>query len=829
MKIICVFNKFFRMEFWGKKSFLILVILSVIAFSSCIDTYIENSGDGDDDDETTSVNSEDFSYSSIDAMAENCATHETASDYVWENSSVVTIALNGKSATVDGTGATADGNIVTITSGGNYSISGSFTDGQIIVNTEDTAVVRLILNSVEINCSTGIPLNVVKSEKTIIVLADNSSNTITDKSTVASSDTTSSNAAIYCTGNVTICGNGKLTAVSDKNDGIATTAGLIISTANINVSAADDGIRGKDYLLIKSGTITVDAGGDGLRSNNESDNTKGYVAIVSGTIGITSEGDGISAQTDAIIVDGKIDITSGGDDSSASSKGIKGLVNVIVDDGTITLKCTNNAIHSAGNVAINNGTIAINTSQSGADGINTNSTLTVAGGTLGITIAGDATKAIKTSGTMTLSGGDIDITTSGNVTLESSGSGNKASYCTALKSDENIVVSGSNITIVSSGKGGKGVSTDGNFTMTSGSLDIKTTGAGATYTNESGTADSYNATCITTDGTASIIGGTVTLSSSGSAGKGITSTGALTIGDESNSPTINVTTSGSKITVSGSSSGGGGGFGGGGSSSSANYSLAKAIKSDAAITINNGTITISSADDGIKSEKSITVNNGSVSITKSTEGMESPLITVNGGYVSLVASDDGFNATAGLTAGGTESNDGSMLTINGGTVLVSTTAGDGIDSNGSVAITGGTIVVQGPSSSPELGLDVNGTCSVSGGLLIASGPNSGNMIEGPSTSSDQYSIMATSSSIGTNLFHVQDASGNEIVTFKPVRSAYYVVFSSPNLDKGSSYSIYTGGSSTGTSTGGLYTGGTYTAGTQKKTFSVSSKLTAVSF
>jgi len=103
------------------------------------------------------------------------------------------------------------------------------------------------------------------------------------------------------------------------------------------------------------------------------------------------------------------------------------------------------------------------------------------------------------------------------------------------------------------------------------------------------------------------------------------------------------------------------------------------------------------------------------------------------------------------------------------------------------------------------------------------------MIEGPSTSSDQYSIMATSSSIGTNLFHVQDANGNEIVTFKPVRSAYYVVVSSPNLAKGSSYSIYTGGSSTGISTGRLYSGGTYTAGTQKKTFSLSSKLTTVSF
>jgi hypothetical protein len=56
-----------------------------------------------------------------------------------------------------------------------------------------------------------------------------------------------------------------------------------------------------------------------------------------------------------------------------------------------------------------------------------------------------------------------------------------------------------------------------------------------------------------------------------------------------------------------------------------------------------------------------------------------------------------------------------------------------------------------------------------------------------------------------------------------------MVFSSPKLANGSSYSIYSGGSSTGTSTNGLYSGGAYSGGTLKKTFSVSGKVTAVSF
>lgn len=820
-----------RLFFMKGKTALFISILSLATLSACIDTYVENPEDEDQDDDTTEVNSEYFSNSSNEALSANCATHESTNDYVWDSSSEVIITLDGKSVTINGTGATASGAIVTISSAGNYKLNGSLSDGQIVVNTEDTAAVRLILNNAEISYSSIAPINIVKANKTIIILPENTTNTIEETSNAVDSDSVT-NAAIYSLNNLTICGSGKLTIDSKNNHGIVSKGGLIISSSTLDVTSGKDGICGKDYLMVKSGTITIDADGDGLKSDNSEDETKGYVAIISGTITITASGDAVVAQTDAVIIDGKIDITTDNSDTSESSKGLKGVVNTIIENGTIGLNCTDDAIHSSGNIAINGGTITINTAIEGADGINSKSTLTISGGTIKITINGDQAKAITASDELTLSGGELTIKTTGDVVLTSSESGYTTSYCTAIKGDENIVISGSNITITSIGTAGKGVSSDGNFTMTSGSLNITTTGGGATYKNSSGTTDSYNATCITSDGTTSITGGTVTLSSSGSAGKGITSTGALTIGDDTNSPTISVTTSGTKISVSGSSSSNGGGFGGGnsGSSSSTNYSSAKAVKSDAAIIINNGTVTISSTDDGIKSEKSITINNGTVSVIKSTEAMESTAITINGGHVSIVASDDGFNATAGLTSGGTESNDGSMLTINGGIVEVSTTTGDGLDSNGSMTITGGTIIVQGPSSSPELCMDVNGTSAVSGGLLIASGPNSGsNMIEGPSTSSSQYSILVTSSSIGTNLFHLQDASGNELVTFKPVRSAYYVVFSSPNLVKGSSYTIYTGGSSTGTSINGYYSGGTYTAGTSKKTFSVSSKLTSVSF
>jgi hypothetical protein len=82
----------------------------------------------------------------------------------------------------------------------------------------------------------------------------------------------------------------------------------------------------------------------------------------------------------------------------------------------------------------------------------------------------------------------------------------------------------------------------------------------------------------------------------------------------------------------------------------------------------------------------------------------------------------------------------------------------------------------------------------------------------------------------TSMLHIRNASGTEMVTFKPKNAVYYFHFSSPNIAVSTSYQVYfggtyTGGNFVGNSTGwGLYTGGTYstTGGTLKSTFTTSS-------
>jgi hypothetical protein len=101
-----------------------------------------------------------------------------------------------------------------------------------------------------------------------------------------------------------------------------------------------------------------------------------------------------------------------------------------------------------------------------------------------------------------------------------------------------------------------------------------------------------------------------------------------------------------------------------------------------------------------------------------------------------------------------------------------------------------------------------GQYNISGGFLVAAG--SSGMAQAPSTSSTQYSVVHNFSSpqaAGT-MVHIETQDGEEILTFVPAKAYQSVVLSSPELKNGSTYIVYSGGSSTGTVTDGLYSGGT---------------------
>ncbi len=348
---------------------------------------------------------------SIDAQ-DLVETHVNAEDYVWDNADITTIALNGDSITFEGSGAVVDGSIVTITSAGNYSLSGTLNDGQIIVDTSDEAIVRLILNGVNVSSSTSAPIYIANAEKVMIVLADGSENTVVDALSYvfASPEEDEPNAAVFAKSDLTIYGNGALTVTGNYNDGIASKDGLVITSGTIIVNAVDDGIRGKDYLVVETGSLTINAGGDGLKSDNEEDAGRGYISIESGVITVTAGGDAITAQTNALITSGTFTLTSGGGSTAyasdtVSAKGIKAAMNVQIDGGTFQINAADDGLHSNANMTVNGGDFTI---ASGDDGAHADTTLTINGGDIVIT---DSYEGLE-SALITLNGGNIQLVSS---------------------------------------------------------------------------------------------------------------------------------------------------------------------------------------------------------------------------------------------------------------------------------------------------------------------------------------------------------------------------------------------------------------------------------
>ena len=572
-----------------KTRFIILLLaFTCIAISSCNDDDLEST---DTDTETVVDVEEDGGYTATiaDALAANSSTHEEDADYTWNESDIVTITLNGSSITVEPAVATVDGSTVTITTAGTYSISGTLDNGQVIVDTEDEATVRLILNGASINNSSTAPLYIASAEKAVIVLAENTKNSITDGDTYifASEDEDEPNAALFSKADLTIYGSGSLSVSGNYNDAIASKDGLIINGGSISVTAADDGIRGKDYLVIKEGSIEVNSGGDGLKSDNDEYADAGYILIEGGDIAITSAGDAIAAETDALISDGKLSLTSGGGSSSSIS-----------DD--------------------------------------------------------DSAKGVKAGALLIVEGGTLDINS----------------------------------------------------------------------------AD---------DG----------------------------------------------------------------------------VHSNANISLNGGTLTIATGDDAVHADAYLGINGSDITISKSYEGIEAAVIAVTDGTVHVTSSDDGVNGATDDTS------IDPFLYVYGGYIYVDA-AGDGIDINGSIVMTDGTVIVNGPTANNNAPIDYDGTFRISGGYLLAVG--SSGMAQIPGASSLQNSVLITLSSAQTagSLVHLQASDGTALATLKPSKRYQSVAFSSPDLKTGTTYSLYLGGSSTGTATDGLYSGGSYSGGTLSTSFTISS-------
>lgn len=299
----------------------------------------------------------------IKPMSESIVEYEDNDFYTdWENENPGYIKMNGTSAELEGTGAAAENNIITVNSPGTYVVSGKLEDGQIIVDSDGEGAVRLVLNGAEINCSDNAPIYVKSAGKAIISLADGTENTIADGSTYVLADAASDepNAAIFSKDDLTINGPGALSVSANYNNGIFGKDDLKVTGGNITINSADDGLLGRDLLAVRDSNITVNSEGDGIRATNDTDEGKGNIVLENGSYTITSGAKGIEAESAITIIDGKYTINS--TDDSVHSNGT-----IAVSGGTVNIASEDDGIHADSEIDISGGTIDILKSYEGLE------------------------------------------------------------------------------------------------------------------------------------------------------------------------------------------------------------------------------------------------------------------------------------------------------------------------------------------------------------------------------------------------------------------------------------------------------------------------------
>lgn len=518
-------------------------------------------------------------------------------------------------------------------------------------------------------------------------------------------------------------------------------------------------------LIVESGEnakITLVLGGVSIK------NSTGAAIQIATADDVTIE---LAEGTTNVLQSGeKVDIATATESEEASGGALQSKVDLkIKGKGSLTvLGYLNNGIHCTKDLKIKNGNISVTALGHGIKGKNS---VTVSGGTVTVTSGKDGITSDETEneekGFVTIEDGKIIITSAGD----------------GVSAETTLTVTGDVISIISGGG--------------SANAQQKTDNMRDWWDFDNSASDDNSASC-----------------------KGLKAGKALVI-------------SGGSITID---------------------AQDDALHTDGDMTISGGECILSTGDDGAHAALSLTVLDGKITVLTSYEGLEANQITLADGELDITASDDGINANGGSDGfsggfgggfGGRRSDmnsqsgdmtppdnsnmqtppDGNapsgnpptmpgqdaadstttddttdkqpVLLITGGKITVNAD-GDGLDSNGDLRVEGGDITINGPSNGGNGALDIGtengGAGVIAGGTLIALGTSS--MTENFGSTSTQCAFLVTMNSFGAGeTITITDSQGNVLYTGVTVKSANSVVFSSPDLVVGETYTVTIGSTS----------------------------------
>ena len=386
-----------------KREVLLFFMMGTLMLSGC-NTQTEQSTQQNTEQSTSTESSD-----AVSATVTEIDTSDMFSDrdkevgYDESESVAISLADNGSSCESDAVSITE--NTVTIKEEGTYILSGSLSNGMVIVEAEDTDKIQLVLNGVSISNTQSAALYVRSADKVFVTTVSGTENSLEHSGTYTAIDENNIDAAVFSKSDLAFNGEGMLTVTAQEGHGIVSKDDLILTSGTYVITSASHGIVGKDSVRISNGSYTIVSGKDGIHGEHTEDSSLGFVYLAGGTFDIKSQQDGISASswlqaeggTYTILTgngSASVQNQNGGDgkpmerpaqeetaEDTTSSKGMKAATQMVLKGGTYTLDAEDDTLHSNGNLVIHDGTYTLS---SGDDGIHADSNVTIAGGIIDI-------------------------------------------------------------------------------------------------------------------------------------------------------------------------------------------------------------------------------------------------------------------------------------------------------------------------------------------------------------------------------------------------------------------------------------------------------------
>jgi len=302
---------------------------------------------------------------------------EDDSDETWREN---TGEINLDNMTVSGSGITVEENTVKITEGGDFTVSGTLSDGMIYVNTDSK--VKLRLDNASVTNSNGPAIFFENCKKGYITVKKGTNNYLSD-----ASNEYSEKAVLFSNDDLKLSGSGTLTVNAHYNHAIASDDEIEIDEGTYILTSANDALNANDDIIISNAAVTANSDGDGIDAGKNLTLSNSLLDIT--TTGIISSNNKASSSEDV---------------SDKSSKGLKAGETLTVTSGDIKINSTDHAIHSADKIYIHGGNFEV--SSSSGKGISGHGDVTINDGNINIT---NSTEGIESKSILTVNDGVIYV------------------------------------------------------------------------------------------------------------------------------------------------------------------------------------------------------------------------------------------------------------------------------------------------------------------------------------------------------------------------------------------------------------------------------------